>query len=647
MLTDTRKSPYARVSFTARCRWTRGFLKDRFDTTAQAAIPHILSIFDDPSSFFHEVENFRIAAGLAEGAFRGNPYGDGDFYKLLEAMACAGYPQAQLDGYVRLIAAAQQADGYLSTKQIIGERQSGGATRHSDVDDFEEYNFGHLCTAACVLARETGDTALLAVASRVCDYLEAFYRRLLAGDGAQTAVCPSHYMGLAEMYRQTGEHRYLTMLQTAITLRDRVANGNEDNQDRIPLRAQRVISGHAVRATYLYAGVTDLYLETGDETVLPTLEACWRNLLDTKLYIIGGLGALYTGCSPFGDLIGAQRVHQAFGYEYQLPNVTAYNETCAALGGVFWAQRRFAAQPDAEAFDLIERVTCNLAAAAISLDGQCYFYENMLRRTETVPYSLMWPRERSDTFQCFCCPTNLSRFFTETGYYAYAQSADGLYTGLYGEGETAVRLDNGAAFTVRQQTDYPWDGHIRFTFADAADVPFTLMLRIPAWSQVGRLTLNGRSTALNADHAGRYLPVAIRHPGTDTVELTLDMTPRLTVAHPMVEEDEGQACVERGPLVYCLESADNGSLNGLYFAHQQALQETRADICGTPVVLLRAKGYRRQLPASGALYRRFGGAAIQAVTLTLLPYFAWDNRGFGEMRIWLPLAVEPNYDINS
>ncbi len=640
MLIDTRKSPYAKVSFTARCRWTGGFLKDRFDTTAQAAIPHILSIFDDADSFFHEVENFRIAAGLTQGEFRGNPYGDGDFYKLLEAMACAGMPHEQLDGYIRLIASAQQADGYLSTKQIIGERQSGGATRHSDVDDFEEYNFGHLMTAACVLARETGNDALLTVARRVCDYLDAYYQRVLAGNGAQTAVCPSHYMGLAEMYRQTGEQRYLSMLETAIALRDRVTNGTEDNQDRIPLREQRVISGHAVRATYLYAGVTDLYLETGDSTLLPTLNACWRNLLDTKLYIIGGLGALYTGCAPFGDLINAQRVHQAFGYAYQLPNITAYNETCAALGGIFWAQRRFAIQPDGEAFDLIERITCNLAAAAISLDGQRYFYENMLRRTETVPYHLMWPRERSDTFECFCCPTNLSRFFTETGYYAYAQGADTLYTGLYGQGETTVALENGAAFRIRQQTDYPWDGRIRFVFEAAKDVPFTLMLRIPAWSRDSSLTVNGAVTALPRASAGQYVPVRIDRPSQTEVLLQLDMAPRFTLAHPMVEEDEGQACVERGPLVYCLESVDNGSLQSLAFKGDTAFGEYPMQIGQIPLVALEVDGYRVTRDTAGALYSRYEPSLAQPVTLRLIPYFAWDNRGFGEMRIWLPLTVK-------
>ena len=640
MLIDTRKSAYAKVSFPARCRWTGGFFLDRFHITAKAAIPHILEIFDDQDSFFHEVENFRIAAGTSEGEFRGNPYGDGDFYKLLEGMACAGLPQEQLEAYFQLIAKAQQPDGYLSTKQIIGERASNGVTRHSDVDDFEEYNFGHLFTAACVIARETGNNALLDVAARVGDYLEAYYTRALAGESAQTAVCPSHYMGLAEMYRQTGNERYLNMLKAAIALRDKVAHGTEDNQDRIPLREQRVISGHAVRATYLYAGVTDLYLETGDETLLPTLDACWRNMLDTKVYITGGLGALYTGCSPFGDLIGAQRVHQAFGYEYQLPNITAYNETCAALGGVFWALRRFAMHPQAEAFDLIERITYNLAAAAISLDGRKYFYENMLRRTQEVPYPLMWPRERSDTFECFCCPTNLSRFFTETGFYAYAQDDGALYTGLYGSGEAEIRLQNGAAFTVRQQTDYPWDGQIRFSFDHAKPEPFTLMLRIPEWSRKGQIIIGDRLTALGEHQAGSYVPVKIAHPQTDTVLLTLDMTPRLTVAHPMVEETEAQACVERGPLVYCLESADHGgNLQGLYFAPEPHFREQPASLAGDFAVRLEAQGYRRSVSEGGALYRRFTAKPSEPVTLKLLPYYQWDNRGFGEMRIWLPLAL--------
>ena len=311
MLTDTRRSRFAKVYDLSHTdvRWDGGFWKDRFATCADTTIPHVLSVFDDADSFFHQVENFRIAAGLSDGEFRGTPYGDGDFYKLMEGMiytyATRGDEAVnrQLDEYIALIAKAQQADGYLSTKQIIGEKSANGVSRHGDVNDFEEYNFGHLFTAACLHKRVTGKDTFLEVARGVARYLKALYERILREDKAWTAVCPSHYMGLVELYRTTGESEYLDMAKTAIALRDRVKNGTDDNQDRLPLKQHREIIGHGVRSTYLYAGVADLYLETGDEELLTVLDSCWDDLVTRKLYINCGCGALYTGTSPQPQLM--------------------------------------------------------------------------------------------------------------------------------------------------------------------------------------------------------------------------------------------------------------------------------------------------------------------------------------------------------
>ena len=283
----------------------------------------------------------------------------------------------------------------------------------------------------------------LDVYKKAADYLAVRYKRALSAGKAMTAVCPSHYMGLAELYRVTREEKYLEALKDAIALRDLVEDGTDDNQDAQQLRTQRVMHGHAVRATYLYAGVADLYLETGDNELLTVLDSCFDNLVSTKMYITGGLGALYTGASPFGDLINSKRVHQAFGYEYQLPNITAYNETCVSLGGVFWAQRMFALRPDSAYIDFIERIAYNLAFAAMNTAGDKYFYENMLRRTREVDYFLMWPRERTDTFKCFCCPTNLSRFIAELPQYAFFTSDDTLYAC-----KTQITLKNGASFDI-------------------------------------------------------------------------------------------------------------------------------------------------------------------------------------------------------
>jgi len=406
MLIQTQNSPYAKAYplGQAHFRWTEGFWKQRFDDCMDITIPHILALFEDPA-VFHAVENFRIAAGEAEGDFFGTVYGDGDFYKLLEgamyAVAQRGDREweARIEEYVQLIARAQQPDGYISTKQIIHEKQGKGNVRMQDINDFEVYNFGHLFTAACVYKRITGRDSFLQVAEKAASYLEQMYREAAQTGEVKTAVCPSHYMGLIELYRTTGNARWLELARLAVDLRDRIQNGTDDNQDRLPLREHRTIDGHAVRATYLYAGVADLYAETGEEALKTMLNRVYQDLVDKKLYINGGCGALYNGVSPYGNFVGDQHVHQAFGYAYQLPNVTAYNETCAALGNIFWNLRMFALSPEARYFDVIERSLYNLALAAVSLDGDKYFYENMLRRTKQLDYRLLWPMERVEIIQ--------------------------------------------------------------------------------------------------------------------------------------------------------------------------------------------------------------------------------------------------------
>ena len=380
MLTDTRHSKFAKVHPVdgMDVQWTSGLWKERFDTCAESTVPQLQHMFDS-KDISHVVENFRICAGDAEGDFDGTVFGDGDFYKWMEAAiytACKTGNQKlldQIDGYVDLIARAQQPDGYLSTKQIIGERKANGVTRMGDINDFEVYNFGHMFTAACLHKRMTGKDTFMKVAVKTADYLEKLYDEAERTGEVKTAVCPSHYMGLIEMYRTTGEKRYLTLARRAILLRDSVKDGMDDNQDRIPLKEHDRIIGHAVRANYLYAGVADLCAEEQDPDYMDVLHKVWRSLVDKKLYLTGGCGALYNGASPYGNFFIHQIVHQAYGYEYQLPNITAYNETCAALGGVFWAYRMFQIEPKAEYFDVLERMMLNTGLAAVSLDGKKFF----------------------------------------------------------------------------------------------------------------------------------------------------------------------------------------------------------------------------------------------------------------------------------
>lgn len=647
MIVDTSRSPYAKAWAIPYqdVTWTGGLYQERFDIVAAVTVPHLQRMFED-ESISHVVENFRIAAGEREGAFHGTPFGDGDFYKWFEAAAYTAVKRgdqamlAQLEEYIALFARAQQADGYLSTKQIIGERQGTGAHRQGDINDFEVYNMGHMFTSACLYHRLTGRDSFLAVAERAAGYLKDLYEKAARTGEVKTAVCPSHYMGLIELYRTTGKQDYLDLAQLAVALRDSVQNGLDDNQDRLPLKQHRKIVGHAVRANYLYAGVADLYMEQGDADYREVLEAVWQHLVNQKLYITGGCGALYNGASPYGNFFHHQLVHQAYGYEYQLPNVTAYNETCASLGGVFWAWRMFLMEPSAAYMDVLERMLLNVNMAGMSLDGRKFFYENMLQRAKALPYELVWGQTRTEYIKSYCCPPNLARTLAQTAEYAYAVDDGGVWTGLYGASQARFSLRSGAAFLLTQETDYPWEGRITLRVSESNGVGFTLRVRIPAWAQQTEITVNGQTLR---PQAGTYHEIAVTQPEGFACVVDLHMQPRLTVGHGLIEEDRNQACVEMGPLVYCVEAVDApdaASLHDLLLPLHPQFNRGEAEIDGrripvldTTMLCLRVDETRRD-----ALYRTLDDAQLKRVAVRLIPYFAWDNRAFGEMLVWLPLA---------
>ena len=651
MLTDTRQSRNAKVTPVdgLSVTWTRGLWKERTDTCAQATVPQLQHMFEN-KEISHVLENFRICAGEADGEFDGTVFGDGDFYKWMEAAVYTAAKNQdeelfnQIDSYIDLIGKAQLSDGYLSTKQIIGERNQNGVTRMGDINDFEVYNFGHLFTAACLHKRLTGKDSFLKIAVKTADYLEGMYADALEKGEVQTAVCPSHYMGLVEMYRTTGEERYLKLAEQAIALRDSVKEGMDDNQDRIPLREHEKIIGHAVRANYLYAGVADLCLEEDDEELKDVLHKVWRSLVDKKLYLTGGCGALYNGTSPYGNFFVDQKVHQAYGYEYQLPNITAYNETCASLGGVFWAYRMFQMEPKAEYFDVLERMMLNTNLAALSMDGKRFFYENMLRRTNTLDYELIWPRTRSEYILSYCCPPNLARTIAQSSEYAYLTSKDALWVGMYGASRAEITLENGAVFTVHQETEYPYDGKITFTFETTNRTGFSMMLRIPGWADNGRIQTGGKQIVLTRENAGSYYEIRIEDPQHTEICLELEMPVRYTVANTMVEETAGQAAVERGPLVYCCETADVSveSLDDLYLDPEGHTELTAQQIEGRTVTAIKLDGYcvNREVYNRNALYQTLRQTGMEKVKIRMIPYFAWDNREFGEMRIWFPILAK-------
>ncbi|MFI5132059.1 MAG: glycoside hydrolase family 127 protein, partial [Chitinophagales bacterium] len=361
-LVNTSQSRYAKLSSVglSDVHWTKGFWAERFAVCRDAMVPRLWATYTS-KDMCYSFQNFRIAAGLDTGRFRGPSFHDGDFYKTLEAVA-AMYAstrdkklEAWMDEAIAVIGKAQKGDGYIYTKNIIEQRKNGEAKMFDDKLSFEAYNFGHLMTAACVHYAATGKTSLLNIAKKASDFLIGFYASA-SPEQARNAICPSHYMGLTEMYRVTKEEKYLTLVKKLIDIRGTV-EGTDDNSDREPFREMDKVAGHAVRANYLFAGVADVYAETGDVSLMNALNKLWDNVVNSKMYVTGGCGALYDGVSVDGisykpDTV--QKVHQSYGRDFQLPNFSAHNETCANIGNVLWNWRMFLLTGDSKYADIVE-----------------------------------------------------------------------------------------------------------------------------------------------------------------------------------------------------------------------------------------------------------------------------------------------------
>lgn len=627
-------------------RWTGGFWAARFEVCRTTTVPAMGALMEgtERSQFLH---NFRIAAGLDSGKHRGPPWNDGDFYKWLEA-AAAVYAitrepalDRRMDEAIAVIAKAQRADGYLHTPVLIANRNGDSAARpFQDRLNFEMYNFGHLFTAACVHHRATGKRTLLDVAIRAADFLGDAFKKPTP-ELARNSVCPSHYMGAVELYRTTGNRKYLALAVKLLDLRSLAADGTDDNQDRIPFRAQTEAVGHAVRANYLYAGVADICAETGEVTLLHPLQKIWVNAVTRKMYLTGGCGALYDGASPDGSPAQKQiaRVHQAYGRDYQLPSSTAHNETCAAVGNILWNERMLRLSGDAKYADVLERTLTNALLAGVSLDGKRFFYTNTLRQLDTMPTRLRWSRHREEWISCYCCPPNVARILAEASPYAYGRSDRGIWVHLYGGSTLETTLSDGRRIQLKQESDYPWDGRVKIAIEHAPAGEMSLFLRIPDWAEGASLTVKGKPVRVIA---GRYTEVRRAWAAGDVVELMLPLRPRLMEAHPLVEEARNQVAVMFGPLVYCLESTDLPRGVGLQsVALPRDVKLTpRFDrgLLGGVTVLEGQAECAADRPWGNELYRELSPSARRAVDVKLIPYFAWGNRGKSEMTVWVPLG---------
>ncbi len=638
--------------------WTEGFWAERLDVCHRSMIPAMWKILSD-DSLSHAFANFRIAAGLEDGSHSGPPFFDGDFYKWLESVAST-YAATQdpaldslMDHVIEVIIKAQREDGYIHTPIIIAEKNRARVAAGEDKDTapaamtdrlhFEVYNLGHLMTAACRHFEATGKKSLLNVAIKAADYLE---KEFAVPDPqiAKNNICPSHYIGLIELFRITGDPRFRDLAATLVDVRNLILDGTDDNQDRIPFRQQRRAVGHAVRANYLYAGVADIYAETGDTTLLPALMSIWDNVAHTKTYITGATGALYDGVSPDGgeDHWSIQRVHQAYGREYQLPNTTAYNETCANIGNALWNWRMFRITGEAKYMDVVEIVLYNSLLSGISLDGTKYFYQNTLREERVMPVPLRWPRHRARYLSSFCCPPNVLRTIAGCSTMAYGIDEEGIRVNLYGGNRLSTTLKSGHPIVVRQESDYPWQGDISLTVEEAPKISFSISMRIPSWAKGATLSVESKGVCTSYPCTqGSYASITRSWKVGDRIRLFLPVKARILLAHPLVEENRNQGAVMRGPVVYCVESEDlppGVSIRDILLHSDSVFEEEPGDGILAGIRLLRCTGSRLSRPAyETSLYSEISPYTFEPISLRLVPYYAWDNRSQGEMTVWLPL----------
>jgi DUF1680 family protein len=571
-------------------------------------------------------ENYRTVAEAATGvAYHGPNYEDGEAYKWLEAVAWeAGRSDDPrlpewLESRTALIAAAQADDGYLGTFVQSGQRQE----RYGRLDfDHEIFNMGAMIQSAVAQYRATGRTGLLDVARRAADHLSRTFGR---GDGQREGCCghPVAELALVELYRTTGERRYLELAAYFVHARGHLLISNGDRHraaylsDRSPVRDTAVPEGHAVRAVYLAAGATDVAIETGDADLLARLEAQWEAMVRTKMYITGGLGSRWDG--------------ESFGNPYELPSDVAYAETCAAVASLQWSWRLLLATGRARYADLLEWQLYNAILPGVSADWSSYFYVNALQvRTGADDADDRAPSNgRQPWFRTSCCPTNLMRTFASLNHYVATRTASAIQIHQYAAGSVEAELDAGL-LTVSITTDYPVSGEIVLTVDQAPAAVVGIHLRIPSWARGAEATVHNRTTAAGA---GGYLRLDRRWQAGDRIVLRLPVAPRLVHGHPRVEEIRGSVTICRGPLLYAVEQVDQepGVLVDDLVLTGRELAETPT--AGGPPTIT-APGAVQGLPAGP--YADEPAPLGAAVPVRAVPYHRWANRGVGAMKVWLP-----------
>lgn len=605
-------------------------IEDRFwlpkiETNRTATIPAAFKKCEEMG----RLDNFLIAGGKMPGPVKGEmPFDDTDVYKTIEGAACSltTFPDPKLDAYldsiIEIISTGQEEDGYLTTYKTIdtthapaGWCSPGGRWQNLNCSH-ELYNSGHLFEAAAAHYQATGKKNLLNIALKNADLLVSVF-----GNGKNNQV-PGHQIvetGLIKLYLITQKEDYLKLARHFLDVRGdstrRVLWGSY-NQDHQPVTQQDEAVGHAVRALYMYAGMTDIAALYNDEAYKNAVDKLWENVVFKKMYITGGVGSRHDG--------------EAFGDNYELPNLTAYNETCAAIANVFWNHRMFLLHGDARYIDVLERSLYNNVLSGVSIDGTNFFYPNPLQCDMHYPFN-RGTLGRQPWFDCSCCPTNLARLMPSVAGYIYAHRENDLYINLFVQSKTEIKTVN-TGVKIEQETDYPWNGKIRIKINPGKQTNFTVRVRIPGWAtnrpvpgdlyaykdvsqQQPSLKINGTPVAIHPEN-GYAVLTRTWSPG-DEIELNLPMEVRKVKASDRVSADVGKVALERGPLVYCVEEIDNPDIDKIVVTNDTRFS-THFDkdlLNGVQVVEAMAEN-----PGS-----RF----------TAIPYFVWNNRGTNKMNVWL------------
>jgi uncharacterized protein len=608
-----------------------GFWSPRRETNVTSSIPSMGKLLEVNG----RMDNFRRLTGKSTAEQRGPVYSDSDIYKWIEAAGFAlqsgERPQlrALVDKDIREIVAAQQPDGYLNTYYVqehAAQRMEPKTQQHGH----ELYNIGHLLQGAIAYYRATEDRTLLDAGLRfVNEFLVPNF-----GPGADKKPLfsghPEMELALIEFYRITADKRHLELAGYLLAGDSRIQLKHENyvyHFSGIPFTSRTHLEGHAVRAMYACCGATDYYLETGDQTYWKTLNTLWKDLVSAQMYVTGGVGARSDG--------------EAFGDPYELPNATAYGESCAAIGNMMWNWRMLAATGEAKYADVIERALYNGINSGMSLNGTLYCYRNPLAFDPSGGDKI-----RNEWYDTTCCPPNLERTLASLPGYFYSTSSEGVYVHLYDDSSLDWHLENGTGLKIRQKTSYPWDGGVEIAVAPAQPTEFTLFVRIPGWTDMTRVAVNGKLVA--GATAGQYLPIRRRWTAGDTVTLQLNMAPQVLEANAQVTENNGRVAVQRGPLVYCMEQIDQGegvALKDVALSTAKdssgGFEETfEKGLLGGVLVLRHPGAVCDESADRSSLYFSHNAPPRKSrpVQLTFIPYYAWANRAQTPMQVWTPIT---------